>query len=361
MDDQALIRIYGNTDLPEGAEGRPRVTLALFAYDQEKYIREAVEGAFSQTYSPLEIILSDDCSSDRTFEIMEEMAREYQGPHLVKVRRGSTNLGVVPHVMSVSKSCMGSIVVLAAGDDVSHCNRVTEHVQIYQDDDVYCVTSAFDLINEVGDLISSNNTIPIGARNSKAHLSYFVSTKYEYKVIQGSTASYRREVFDVSLPAEKITFSEDNLFNFIIYLLNKRVIQIPLSLVRYRAHDNALSNRGSRNISASDFERESYSAAKRDINKMHTFLWLTRQNGAHHVNEKTLMQLVWQANIVQSWPSLSLMQRATSIARDVYHRQFSMIKWKLARVFGSFPQYQPKVFVADILRKSRWKTRFQFL
>ena len=44
---------------------RPLVTFALFAYNQEQYIREAVEGAFSQTYEPLEIILSDDCSSDR--------------------------------------------------------------------------------------------------------------------------------------------------------------------------------------------------------------------------------------------------------------------------------------------------------
>jgi hypothetical protein len=46
---------------------RPFVTFALFVYNQEKYIREAVEGAFSQTYEPLEIILSDDCSTDRTF------------------------------------------------------------------------------------------------------------------------------------------------------------------------------------------------------------------------------------------------------------------------------------------------------
>ena len=44
----------------------PRVTLAVIAYNQERFIREAIEGAFAQTYQPLEIILSDDCSSDRT-------------------------------------------------------------------------------------------------------------------------------------------------------------------------------------------------------------------------------------------------------------------------------------------------------
>ena len=52
---------------------RPLVTFALFAYNQEQHIREAVDGAFSQTYEPLEIILSDDCSTDRTFEIMQEI------------------------------------------------------------------------------------------------------------------------------------------------------------------------------------------------------------------------------------------------------------------------------------------------
>ena len=66
-----------------GGEELPLVTFALFAYNQEKYIREAIEGAFSQTYEPLEIILSDDCSRDDTHRIMCEMAAGYRGHHRV--------------------------------------------------------------------------------------------------------------------------------------------------------------------------------------------------------------------------------------------------------------------------------------
>ena len=51
------------TDEAIPVTGAPLVTFALFAYNQERYVREAVEGAFAQTYQPLEIILSDDCSS----------------------------------------------------------------------------------------------------------------------------------------------------------------------------------------------------------------------------------------------------------------------------------------------------------
>jgi len=79
------------------AGDRPLVTFALFAYDQERYIREALEGAFAQSYQPLEILLSDDCSTDRTFDIMREMAAAYAGPHRIRLYRNPTNLGVAGH------------------------------------------------------------------------------------------------------------------------------------------------------------------------------------------------------------------------------------------------------------------------
>ena len=62
---------------------RPLICFGLLAYNQEPFIREAVEGALAQTYAPLEIILSDDCSTDRTFEIMQETVAAYRGPHKV--------------------------------------------------------------------------------------------------------------------------------------------------------------------------------------------------------------------------------------------------------------------------------------
>jgi glycosyltransferase involved in cell wall biosynthesis len=68
----------------------PLVTFALFAYNHEKYIREADEGAFAQTYENLETILLDDCSTDRTIEIMREMAAQVNGPHNVILNRMET-------------------------------------------------------------------------------------------------------------------------------------------------------------------------------------------------------------------------------------------------------------------------------
>ena len=66
---------------------RPLISFCLFAYNQERFIRKAVEGALSQNYSPLEIVLSDDCSTDSTFEIIKEMAACYHGSHSIILNR----------------------------------------------------------------------------------------------------------------------------------------------------------------------------------------------------------------------------------------------------------------------------------
>jgi len=103
---------------------RPLLTLMVCAYRQEQFIREAVEGAFAQTYSPLEIILSDDCSPDRTFEIMREMAEAYRGPHRLILNRNPANLGLAGHSNRLSELAHGELWVGAAGDDVCFPNRV---------------------------------------------------------------------------------------------------------------------------------------------------------------------------------------------------------------------------------------------
>ena len=57
---------------------RPLVTFGLISYKQEKFIEEAIKSALSQDYSPLEIVISDDCSLDNTFSIIEKVVSEYK-------------------------------------------------------------------------------------------------------------------------------------------------------------------------------------------------------------------------------------------------------------------------------------------
>ena len=110
----------------------PLVTFYIVAYNQQRYVREAVEGALAQTYSPLEIVLSDDGSQDRTFQIMREVATAYSGPHSVRLNRNEHNLGIIRHVSRVFAMASGELLVAGAGDDVSAPERTTALVEAWR-------------------------------------------------------------------------------------------------------------------------------------------------------------------------------------------------------------------------------------
>jgi glycosyltransferase involved in cell wall biosynthesis len=108
-----------------GGEGEPvLVTLYIKAYNQQDTVSAAIKSAFSQTYAPLEILLSDDCSNDCTFAIMERMAGRYQGPHRVALNRNATNLGIVRHTNRIAEMARGRLLIEGAGDDISEPGRV---------------------------------------------------------------------------------------------------------------------------------------------------------------------------------------------------------------------------------------------
>lgn len=352
MTDPRDLGEFGTVDLPADAAGRPLVTFALFAYNQEAYIREAVEGAFAQTYSPLEIILSDDCSTDRTFEIMQEMAAEYRGPHQVRVIRNQKNMGLVPHFLARCREAAGSIIVVAAGDDVSYPDRVFRHVPVYEDPSVFAVSGGFDVMDEESVITSRNNVHPIGQPLGKKVTSFFKSTLHPYVIIQGSTASYRRDVFSLPLPQSEILFSEDNLFNFIIYAHDRRVAFLELPLIAYRAHSAALSHRGKHKPSLVEFEEGSRKAAEKNLNKVQVYSWIAEEVGGDRFDFEGMANFKLVSKQIFHWPELSSFQRLMSLWSDLISFRTQLVKWKFFRIFGDFPAYQPKILLTRFLR---WK------
>ena len=79
-------------------QARPLATLIMLTFRQQDFVRAAVESALAQTYEPLEIIISDDCSDDETFSIIESVVAEHRGPHQVSCYRNQVNLGLIEHV-----------------------------------------------------------------------------------------------------------------------------------------------------------------------------------------------------------------------------------------------------------------------
>jgi glycosyltransferase involved in cell wall biosynthesis len=108
-----------------------RATLVLLSYNQIKFVGEAARHCLAQDCEPIEIIFSDDASSDGSFELLRQIAAEYQGPHQVLVRRNEKNLGIGEHYNRVIAEAQGDLIITAAGDDISETHRVRTLLQAW--------------------------------------------------------------------------------------------------------------------------------------------------------------------------------------------------------------------------------------
>ena len=218
-------------------EDRPLVTFALFAYNQEKYIREAVESAFSQTYEPLEIIISDDHSTDKTFEIIKEISTQYKGNHKIVIRQNSSNSGLNNHINQVASIASGNLIVMAAGDDISEPDRTSTLVVAWINNgkkDV-AIQSGWITIDHNSKYIEKYSSRLNGA--SKDIESYFSKDR---TLIHGATGAYSINLFKKYSNLPEKSSSEDKILSFRA-LLEDGIIGVTSLLVRYRIHENSLT------------------------------------------------------------------------------------------------------------------------
>lgn len=355
MDDGTVLKVYGNAGLGEGSEDGPLVTFALLAYNQEKYIREAIVGAFSQTYSPLEIVLSDDCSSDRTFEIMQEMAREYKGPHLVKVRRGVNNCGVIDHLIYVAKLAKGELIVVAAGDDISLDVRVEKLAKAWIETSASALYSGSVDITDHGEVIIEEN-IPVpldriqllfaGCASPMRHNGFV-------RNIPGYSAAYEKKFLkELPLNHRKI-HNEDALTTYLANLRGDYIHFVREALVQRRDSRTSISAKSSQSkvydIMHNEMVVAKFSKSTLDfIDYFSTLHYLVKSNDFQTVMRRLLGDRNYYYVVANFWIN-SFFQRFILLLRA---RDVRAFKYIVPRLLGKRAFFVMKS-VSYYLRRKR--------
>ena len=120
---------------------KPLITVILMCYSQEKFVAEAVEGVLSQTYAPLEIIIFDDCSPDKTAEIIERTTAKHPRKSDVRFMRNSKNISGYAVAKMGIEMAKGKYIFISCGDDVMLPSMIEEMASVLIDDDVSLVTA----------------------------------------------------------------------------------------------------------------------------------------------------------------------------------------------------------------------------
>ena len=225
---------------------RPLITFYVIAYNQEKFVSDAIAGALSQTWQPLEIILSDDASRDSTYDIMRAAAESYQGPHRIVLNRNERTLGVGAHINRVLELSSGDFIVASAGDDISVAERTERLYGIWKNSGhpvwlVYSNLLEVNAANRVLMLRDFGQGAGCPAGTETLYWSLREHIDLRCPKVHGASFAYPKEIYSLFGPMNDGVVFEDSLLNWRAEFLGE-VALCREPLVRHRNHSGQVTN-----------------------------------------------------------------------------------------------------------------------
>ena len=107
----------------------PLVSVIIPVYNAEKYVEQAVRSIMIQTYQNLEILITDDCSTDGSFAILQKLATE---DSRIKLSRNTENQKIVRTLNALVERASGKYIARMDADDISLPKRIEAQVQFME-------------------------------------------------------------------------------------------------------------------------------------------------------------------------------------------------------------------------------------
>ena len=138
----------------------PKISVLIPCYQQARFLPEALDSVLCQDFHDLEVIASDDASSDNTFSILQDYASR---DSRIRIFHQPSNLGMVENWNFCLREARGEAVKLMGGDDrLDRPDCLSRQWQSLQAPGVALAASARTIINESSIKIKSLVNLPSG-------------------------------------------------------------------------------------------------------------------------------------------------------------------------------------------------------
>jgi len=114
------------------------IAVIIPSYKNELWCEKNLQSVLSQNYSNFRVIFTDDCSSDKTVQIVENFVLRHNVANKVKIIKNNERLGAMHNLYNMIHSCDDNEIVLTLdGDDwFAHPNVLKKINDVYSEDGV---------------------------------------------------------------------------------------------------------------------------------------------------------------------------------------------------------------------------------
>jgi glycosyltransferase involved in cell wall biosynthesis len=204
----------------------PLVSVAMATFNGEKYIAAQLESIVNQTYGNIEIVITDDASSDNTVKIIKDFQLSYP---FIKLLISAVNAGVTKTFENSFRASAGEFIAISDQDDIWELNKIEILLNNIGEEDAIYSNSL--LVDKNGQSLGKDF-------KSLMHLkSYYEGSPFLMgNCVPGHTILMKADFVKMILPIPaEIMF--DRWISFCA-AANNGIRYVDVPLVRYRQHDN---------------------------------------------------------------------------------------------------------------------------
>jgi glycosyltransferase involved in cell wall biosynthesis len=212
----------------------PKVSVVVPIYNQLDFIRETIESALAQDHPNLELVLSDDGSTDGTTEILREYAE--REPERVRLVASAENTGIAGAFNRALDAHTGDYIAWLGGDDVMLPGKLSRQIALLesQPDAIGCCTDAEVFDSASGRIYGRFTEVYNGRRGVRdGGVELLLDPAY---MMLPSTMMIRSSAVGALRFDRRIRVSNDWLFDIELFH-DGRVVGLDDVLARYRRHE----------------------------------------------------------------------------------------------------------------------------
>ncbi len=236
-----------------------KVSIAMATYNGEKYIEEQLQSLINQTYSPIEIIIVDDGSTDNTVEIVK--GYQYTYPFIL-LHINEKNSGVSKTFEKAISLCTGTFIALCDQDDIWELHKIKTLVNAIGEFDAVYSNSL--LVDATGKSLGKEFTSIMNMQTYTSGTPFLLSNS-----VPGHTILMKRDFVLGILP-----FPDNMLFDLWIGFNaggNNGIKYVNETLVKYRQHEtNTIGTRDSKNKKKKLTPQQEFEAKKFELETLAT-------------------------------------------------------------------------------------------
>lgn len=215
-----------------------QVDILMATYNGGKYLKEQIDSILNQTYTNIRLIISDDCSTDNTREIL----KQYEKNEKIKVFYQEKNLGYIRNFEFLLKQVKSNLYMLSDQDDVWKKDKIAKSVEKLKKENLDLVFCDLEVVDENLNLIQESfNKYMKLERKIKKYINTY-KFQYLYNCITGCTILSKKKFLNIILPVpSKSKYMVHDYWLGLMVALNGKVGYIEEKLIKYRQHgDNQI-------------------------------------------------------------------------------------------------------------------------